>query len=89
MNDVLTAFRDEVVAVAKNGGGDDVKLSHDVITKVIVRMDSAAVRRRVFEGEGNDIVLLIVLTLCPLFKFLGDVGFGCFWVKGTTVLKEA
>jgi hypothetical protein len=68
MKDVLTAFRDESVAVAKNGGGDDTKQSHDVITRVIVRMDRAAVRRRVFEGEGNAIVSLIVLTLGPMFN---------------------
>jgi hypothetical protein len=75
MNDVLTAFRDEGVAAAKNGGGDDVKQSHDMITRVIVRMERAAVRCRVFEGEGNDIVSLIVLTLCPMFKYLEDVRF--------------
>lgn len=66
MNGVMTTFRDEGVAAAKNGG-DEVKQSHDEITRVMVRTERAAVRRRVFEGEGYVIVSLIVLTLCPMF----------------------
>jgi hypothetical protein len=75
MNGVLATFRDEGVDAANNGG-DEVKQSHDVITRVMVRTDRAAVRCRVFEGERYVIVLLMLLTFfCSMFSFAMDENF--------------